>query len=179
MSNDLCTEHKSEHICVKGYLNFTMFLFLLLLLLLNIVSFPGSEFATNVSGLKLTYQNLNPLVSEFKPKSTHIIIDDKKLNSPGTLNPGAPIFVPSSSPNDLTFEFNITPEVFDAMTPNNSFRENLDSITSQENPTAMIKEILFFAYMMLMNVEAESSDQDHDDSDQPQNILQSLRAKFF
>ena len=30
---------------------------------------------------------------------------------------------------------------------------------------------------MFMNVEAESNDQDHDESDQPQNILQSLRLK--
>ena len=108
-----------------------------------------------------------------------------------TLNPRAPIFVPSSNSNDFTYDFNTTPEVFDAMTPNNSFRENFDSTTFHDNPGSIFLEfllsdglilfllifillMLFLFTYMLMNVEAESSDQDHEDSDQPQNILQLL-----
>ena len=177
----------------ERFILFTMFLFLLFFLSLYITSVQEPGFTLNASVSKFSF--LNPHAIEFESKSENLVSNVKQRVAHSTLNPQAHIFVPFSNSNDLNTNFNITPEVFDATTPNNSMGENLVSCTFQENHRSIVQELLHFDGLILlillifiivtlfiyactfMNVEAESNDQDHDESDQPQNILQSLRLK--
>ena len=77
-----------------------------------------SIITSNVSVEKLSY--LNPDVIEFEPKSENLVSNFKQHITHSTLNPHANIFVPFSNSNDMNDIFNITPEIFDATTPNNS-----------------------------------------------------------
>ena len=144
---------------------------------------------------KVCYQNLNPLALSFEPKSKHFVFNSSfQPYSYSTLNPSAQIFVPLSSlnSNDISFDFDITPEVFDSTTPNSSIGGILDTLPTQRSLTSILHNllnsfelilmifivlILLIFAIMLFNVVVESSDQDHSDLDLLQNILQSLTLK--
>ena len=166
------------------FVRFTIFVLFLVLLLLLSLDMQGSVFTLNASVTKISY--LNPDVIEFEPKSENLVSNVKQHITHSTLNPRANSFVPFSNSNDMNDIFNITPEVFDAATPNNSMGENLVACTFQENTMSIAQVLLNFDGLILlfllifiivtlfiyactfMNEEVESSDQDNDESDQPQ-----------